>query len=139
MMDQQQVEAFVESLPNVQSSEAYGFRFYFYGDDHRMPFLTMANSDSEYDNRSNLSREGVFRVNLGVSPGTFRGLFPDAAIDPDVLDYTALNQFLPHPDYWKQNFLCILNPAGENVARLQDLIREAHGVSQARYDRRAPQ
>lgn len=78
-------------------------------------------------------------MNLGVSPGTFRGLFPDAAIDPDVLDYTALNQFLPHPDYWKQSFLCILNPAGENVARLQDLIREAHGVSKARYDRRAPQ
>ena len=139
VMNQQQVEAFVESLPNVQWSEAYGYRFYFYGDDHRMPFLTMANSDSEYDNRSNLSREGVFRVNLGVSRETFSGLFPEAVIDPDVLDYTSLNEFLPHPDYWKQSFLCILNPAGENVARLQDLIREAHGVSQARYDRRAPQ
>ena len=59
VMNQQQVEAFVESLPNVQSSEAYGYRFYFFGDDHRMPFLTIANSDNEYDNRSNLNREGV--------------------------------------------------------------------------------
>ena len=137
VMDQRQVELFVESLPNVQSSEAYGYRFYFYGDDHRMPFLTMANSDSEYDNRSNLSREGVFRVNLGVRAETFRKMFPGGDVDVEALDYTQLNQFLPHPDYWRQSFLCILSPAGPNVARLEQLIREAHEVSQGRYERRS--
>jgi hypothetical protein len=135
-MNQQQVEAFVESLPNVQSSEAYGYRFYFFGDDHRMPFLTIANSDNEYDNRSNLNREGVFRINLGVRPETFRGMFPPTESDGSELDYTQLNVFLPHPDYAKQSFLCILNPSGDNVGRLQDLIHEAHGVSRARYERR---
>ncbi len=135
-MNQQQVEAFVESLPNVQSSEAWGYRFYFYGDDHRMPFLTLANSDSEYDNRSNLNREGVFRVNLGVRPETFRGMFPPVESDSSELDYTQLNVFLPHPDYAKQSFLCILNPLGDNVGRLQELIHEAYAVSRARYERR---
>jgi hypothetical protein len=136
-MDQCQVETFVASLPNVQSSEAYGYRFYFYGDDHRMPFLTMANSDSDYDNRSNLNREGVFRVNLGVRAETFRELFPGGDVNVDVLDYTRLNEFLPHPDYWRQNFLCILNPSGPNAVRLEQLILEAHGVSQSRYERRS--
>jgi hypothetical protein len=136
-MDQQQVEAFVRSLPNVESSDAYGYCFYFFGDDHRMPFLTLANSDSDYDSRSNLNRDGVFRVNLGVRAETFRGLFSAGDINVEALDYTQLNQFLPHPDYWRQNFLCILNPAGPNEARLELLIREAYEVSKGRYERRS--
>ncbi|MFM8729270.1 MAG: DUF6194 family protein, partial [Planctomycetaceae bacterium] len=41
------------------------------------------------------------------------------------------------PDYWRQNFLCILNPSGPNAVRLEQLILEAHGVSQSRYERRS--
>lgn len=135
-MDQCQVESFVESLPNVQSSEVYGYRFYFYVEDHRMPLLTTANSGSDYDNRSDRNREGVLRVNLGVRAETFRELFPGGDVNVDGLDYTRLNEFLPHPDYWRQNFLCILNPAGPQAVCLQQLIRKAHGPSLTWYARR---
>ncbi len=40
-MNQQQVETFVETLDNVQREENYGYHFYFVGNDHRLPFVTL--------------------------------------------------------------------------------------------------
>ncbi len=71
-MNQAEVEAFITTLENVQQEEAYGYLFFFVGDDHRLPFVTIANSDSEYDNVSNLNRDGVFRINIGISKKTLR-------------------------------------------------------------------
>ncbi|WP_460677866.1 DUF6194 family protein [Mucilaginibacter koreensis] len=33
--------------------------------------------DNAYDNVSNLNREGIFRINVGISEQTFARLFPD--------------------------------------------------------------
>src|SRR5688572_12218730 len=110
-MNQSEVEAFIESMDNVQREENYGYSFFFVGEDHRLPFVTIANTDNDYDNISNLSREGVFRINIGVSKKTFDSLFDDTS----NIDYTVLNVFLPHPEYAKQHFICILNPSGANV------------------------
>ena len=60
-MTQAEVEAFVAALENVQREENFGYSFFFVGDDHRLSFVTIANSDNEFDNVSNLNREGVFR------------------------------------------------------------------------------
>src|SRR5262245_25776574 len=108
-MNQSQVEAFVASLNNVQREENYGYIFFFVGDDHRMPFVTIAQSDDDYDKVSNLNREGVFRINIGVSKATFESIL--GAAGSENIDYSVLNVFLPHPDYAKQHFLCILNPS----------------------------
>lgn len=136
-MNQQDIENFVSSLENVQRSEAYGYQFFFYADDHRLPFLTIANSDNDYDKVSNLNREGVFRVNLGVRKETFAKLFPEnPAGDATGLDFTLLNTFLPHPDYAKQHFICILNPSGANLEVFRTLVQEAHDVAKQRYERK---
>jgi len=73
-MKHSDLETFVAALPNVQRVDNFGYSFFFVGDDHRLPFVTIANSDNEYDNVSNLNREGVFRVNIGVSKDTFQKL-----------------------------------------------------------------
>ncbi len=133
-MDQAEVEAFLTGLENVQQTENYGYLFYFVGDDHRLPFVTIANTDSDYDNVSNLDREGVFRVNIGLSKDSFTNLVGEA--DPESVDYTELNVFLPHPDYHRQNFICILNPSNENTAVTKQLILEAHAIATARFQRK---
>ena len=133
-MTLQQIEDFILALPGVQSSTAFGYRFFFYCDDHKLPFATLADSYNEYDNRSNLTREGVFRVNIGVSAATFRQLFENIA--QAETDYTELDRFLPHPDYAAYNFICILCPAGDNVMRLQHYLEEAYSIAKARYERR---
>jgi hypothetical protein len=133
-MNQAEVEAFVEQLDNVQREDNFGYVFYFVGDDHRLSFVTIANSDNEYDSVSNLNREGVFRVNIGVSRETFQALLGDTR-SGDV-DYSALDVFLPHPDYAKQHFVCILSPSQANEERTKQLIVEAHSIAAARLARR---
>ena len=134
-MTQAEVEAFVIELANVQREENFGYSFFFVGDDHRLPFLTIANSDYEYDIVSNLNRDGVFRINIGISKETFRNLIPEPDTEP--IDYSVLDTFLPHPDYAKQHFLCILNPSNENIERTKKLIVEAHAIAAARLQRKA--
>lgn len=134
-MNQTEVEAFVTGMENVQREDNYGYVFFFVGDDHRLSFVTIANSDNEWDSVSNLSREGVFRVNIGVSRETFKSLI----IKPDdaPVDYSVLNTFLPHPEYAQQNFVCILNPSGENIEITKKLIAEAHSIATRRLERKA--
>lgn len=134
-MTQQQWEAFVAGLDNVQREDSYGYAMYFVGDDHMVPFVSLVDSDNDYDRVSNLNREGVYRINIGVSRATFDALFADAP-SADI-DYTALDVFLPHPEYAKQHFIRILNPAGENVERTKQYIREAHGIAAARLQRKS--
>jgi len=134
-MNQAEVEAFVSNLENVQQTENFGYTFFFIGDDQMVPFVTIAHTDNEYEKVSNLNREGVFRINIGVSRQTFNDLIGEAPTEP--IDYTILNTILPHPDYAKQNFICILNPAGDNIAKTKQLITEAHALALARFQRKA--
>lgn len=133
-MNPSEVEAFVASLENVQREENFGYSFFFVGDDHMVPFVSIADSDNEYDSVSNLDREGVFRVNIGVSRATFESLFADS--QTENVDYSALNVFLPHPEYSKQHFVCILNPTGENAEITKKLMVEAHGIAASRLQRK---
>lgn len=134
-MKQTQVEAFVSSLENVQREETFGYAFFFVGEDHRVPFVSISDSDNDYDTVSNLNREGVFRLNIGVGRETFKSLLGD--YDPATIDYALLDTFLPHPEYAKQHFVCILNPSGDNVETTKKLIVEAHDIAASRLQRRS--
>lgn len=134
-MNQHELEVFIVALANVQRDDSYGYALYFVGADHRVSFVSLATADNEYDRVSNLDREGVYRVNIGVTRRTFAARFGDAPTDE--IDYAALNVFMPHPHYAKQNFICILNPAGENAALTKAYIREAHAFAARRTQRGA--
>jgi hypothetical protein len=134
-MTQAEVEAFVAELENVQRVENFGYSFFFVGDDHRLPFVSIANSDNDFDNVSNLNRDGVFRINIGVSKETFKNLIAEPS--SELVDYSVLDVFLPHPDYSRQHFVCILNPSNENVETTKKLIVEAHSIAAVRLQRKA--
>lgn len=133
-MKQADIETFAMGLPDVQREESYGYSFFFVGSDHRLPFVTIADSDNEYDNVSNLDREGVYRLNIGVGKETFNQLTA-GRLDRDI-DYMVLNEFLPHPQYARQHFVCILNPAQDRAEMTKRLIVEAHGLAAERARRR---
>jgi hypothetical protein len=134
-MNQLAWEEFVANMENVQREENFGYIFFFVGDDHRLPFVTIGHSDNEFDKVSNLNREGVFRINIGVSKETFESLLTDSS--PENVDYSVLDVFLPHPHYSKQNFVCILNPTQENVEVTKRLMVEAHSIAASRLQRRS--
>lgn len=133
-MSLQNIESYItESLENVQRLESLGYSLFFYGNDHILPFVSIAKSDNEYDGVSNLNRDGVFRVNIGVSKETLNRLFNDPKKE---WDYTKLNSFMPHPHYSAQHFTCILNPVEEKLEETITFVSEAHLIAKKRYDKK---
>lgn len=140
MMDDQAVSHYItESFAGVETTSNFGYSFFFYRDDHMLPFATIASSDNEYDRVSNLDRPGVFRLNIGVSRETFQRLFGTQDPGVEVYDYTALDRLMPHPDYAAQSFLCVLSPSPATFEQLRPLLAEAYGLAVTRYNRRHPQ
>jgi hypothetical protein len=80
--------------------------------------------DFDGDKVSDLTnRQGVFRVNIGVSRQSFERV---AGSDANP-DYAAFDRLLPHPVYARQHWVSILNP-GDATWRdvVLPLIAEAH-------------
>jgi hypothetical protein len=112
------------TYPETVVGMAMNARFFSLNDRHWPNFATIVTTD-EHDmgSPSNLGREGVFRLNVGVGKATFERLAGGRS-DPD---YTALDTILPHPAYAKQRWLAILNPSRatfDEVVKM--LIAEAH-------------
>ena len=98
---------------------------------HWPNFATIVSSD-DFDQVSDLSRPGVFRLNIRVGSETFDRLVGSVS-EPD---FAALDAVLPHPEYAAQHWVCILNPS---EATFRDvvlpLLGEAHGLLVAQLAR----
>jgi len=95
-------------------------------DKQRFPFATIVIKDyGDFDATSNLNRDGVFRLNVGVSRETFRALYPR----DEAHDYAELDVLMPHPVYATQSWISVLNPSDERFAQVKPLLAEAYGLA----------
>jgi hypothetical protein len=127
--DPDAITAYITSeYPDTIVAHAMGGTFFSCNDQSWPNFATIATGD-DFDDASNLTRDGVFRLNIGVTGRTF-----DRYVDPSVEpDHAALDVVLPHPVYAAQHWLAILNPSAtsfENVVK--PLLDEAHGIVSSR-------
>lgn len=106
--------------------------------DHRWPFATLVVHDyAGFDESSQLDRDGVFRVNVNVGKHRFEELVgyppsqhPSRRGDHD---YAALDVLLPHPEYSRQGWVCVVNPGANTAALLRTLLMEAADRAAARH------
>ena len=136
-MTEAEIIEFVSALEDVDvltASEASGAPEVAWGDSffshpaQAMPFATIVIKDYPgFDEASDVNREGVFRLNVGVGRERFTALLgrPPSADFSDV-DYTALDTLLPHPAYAAQSFVSILNPGERTDALARELLELAH-------------
>jgi hypothetical protein len=112
-----------ETWPETDVATMHGAAFFSLDPDKHWPdFATIVWTD-DFDQASNLSRPGVFRVNMGVGRATFEQLV-GTMTDPD---YTALDRPMPHPVYARQRWISILNPSDATMRRVvMPLLAEAH-------------
>ena len=115
------------TYPDTVVAEAMGATFFSLDDRHWPNFATIVTTD-EHDMGapSDLARDGVFRLNIGVGKEMFFRLVsrPDRAGD---VDYAALDRVIPHPVYARQRWLAILNPSRSTFDDVvKPLIAEAH-------------
>src|SRR5581483_3929167 len=123
------VDVLVASKEGGAPEISWGDSFFIYDPNrdlpeaHRFPFATIVTKDyGEFDNASDLDRDGVFRLNVGVSRATFRSLFGE----DQPFDFSALDRLLPHPVYGRQSWVCVLNPSAATFERVKPLLREAY-------------
>lgn len=136
-MDETAIANYITTtFPDVQTTENYGYTFFFYKDDHTLPFATLISADNEYDRVSDLNRPGIFRLNIGVSRETFQSLFGTAKVDTSNYDYTALDVIMPHPEYAPQSFICVLSPGDATLEQVRTLLAEAYDIAVRKYNRR---
>ena len=142
-MDQQAIREYVGSNfegvdVQIASKEdgapeiAWGDTFFIYDPERtfegtrRFPFATIVTKDyGEFDDRSNLNRPDVYRLNIGLSKETFASLFPAGGEH----DFTALDVLMPHPVYGANHFVCVLNPSASTFENLKPLLAEAYEIA----------
>jgi hypothetical protein len=143
-MDEAAITDYIlHTFAGVETAAAMGYTFFFYGSDHKVPFVTLATEDNEYDRASDLNRPAVYRLNIGVSRRTYRSLFgappPPPAVGGAVdtgHDFTTLDQLLPHPVYAPQCWVCVLNPGEETFQKVRPLLAEAYERAAGRQAKR---
>lgn len=105
--------------------------------------LTIKEKDGENDKSSNLNRENVYRINLGVRKNTFINMFgampkrPNKGSIVDMeYDFTSINSIIPHPVYAWMGWICCLNPSEKTFEELKVLIYEAYDYAKEKYSKR---
>jgi Family of unknown function (DUF6194) len=121
-----------DTYPETIIARALGATFFSLDERHWPNFATIVTGD-EHDDASNLSRPGVFRLNIGtLSKETFSRLV-GSMMDPH---YTALDQLMPHPVYARQRWVSILNPSARSFEEIvKPLLAETHDLLAAQRKR----
>lgn len=127
--DPDEITSWITSTYPAKIALASGATFFSLNDQAWPNFATIVTTD-EHDmgDPSNLARDGVFRLNIGVGKATFERLVGSAP-DPE---YAALDTVLPHPVYAKQRWICILNPSRQSF---DDVVKPLIAEAYARLER----
>jgi hypothetical protein len=123
--DADEITAWITSTyPETVVTATMGATFFSLNEQSWPNFATIVTTDEHDEGEpSKLSRDGVFRLNLGVGKATFERL----AGDGDQPDYAALDRVLPHPVYAKQRWIAILNPSRQTFDEVvKPLVAEAY-------------
>lgn len=137
----------LDNLEGTVLVKSWGERGIFYNLDKKLKrgiyVLTVKEKDGDNDKGSNLDREGVYRMNLGVRKKAFSDMFGSVPKRPDKgcvvdmdYDFTEVNKVLPHPVYAWMSWICVLNPTKDSFEALKPLIRKAYEYAKEKFAKR---
>ncbi len=117
----------------------------FYNPENVLPngvyFCTIKENDGENDKSSDLSRDGVYRVSIGVPKEIYIAQFGEKPKRPEKggivttgHDFTQTNVLMPHPIYAWMSWLSILSPTKETFEEIFPLIEKAHSNAGMKFN-----
>jgi hypothetical protein len=117
----------------VNVKNAYRERIFFYNPEGSLPkaiyFSTIKESDEPNDKASNLDREGIFSVSVGVGKKPYPQLFGNIQKRPAKgeivkldFDFSTTGIIMPHPIYVWLGWACINNPDSEKLDLMKHLL-----------------
>lgn len=137
----------LENFEGTVLVSSWGEKGVFYNPENKLKrgiyILTVKEKDGENDKGSNLYREDVYRVNLGIRKQTFEEMFGTVPKRPAKgcivnmkYDFTQTDRIMPHPVYAWMSWICALNPSDETFEQLKPLISEAYAYSKEKYHKK---
>ncbi|MDE7165319.1 MAG: hypothetical protein K2O04_07865 [Clostridiales bacterium] len=147
-MDAQDIIKYcLDSLPDTVLVNSWGESGIFYNPNNALKrgiyVLTVKEKDGDNDKSSDLDRDSIFRVNIGVRKNTFVNMFGSIPKRPakggvvDMpFDFARTNKILPHPIYAWMSWICALNPSQQTFEKLKPLIVEAYNYAKEKYAKR---
>lgn len=147
MIAEEIIKYCTEKLKDVVLVNSWGEEGIFYNPQQKLKrgvyILTIKEKDGTNDKSSNLNRDNIFRVNLGIRKATFKKLFGEIPKRPAAgcivhmeYDFTATDKIIPHPVYAWMGWISVLNPSAETFEALKPLIEEAYMFAKEKFDKR---
>ncbi len=141
------VEKIVSDFDGVIPKSSWGETSLFYNPGKVFPngvyFCTIKEKDGDNDKASQLDRDGVFRLSIGISKTTYEnrfGLKPKRPAKGGIIDtghdFTALNELMPHPIYGWMSWIQVLNPSISTFENILPLITEAHSNAVIKFNKK---
>ena len=137
-MNKNIIEAYIlENFEEVHPLDIWGERSFFLNPGRQLKrgtyFATLKEKDGENDKASHLDRDGVFRLNMGVSKKRYLSLFSYLPKRPakgrfieGSYDFQKIDTILPHPVYGWMGWVCVLNPSFETFEDCKNLLDDAY-------------
>ncbi|OEH84167.1 hypothetical protein BHU72_12225 [Desulfuribacillus stibiiarsenatis] len=136
----------LENFPGTKRAMNWGEEGIFYNPDGALKrgiyLLTFKDKDGANDRSSNLSRENVYRLNIGIRKETFIRLFGHVPARPSAgnivdmpYDFTGLDTIMPHPIYAWMSWICVINPSAATFERLKPFMEESYHYALEKYKR----
>lgn len=131
----------------IEIVQTYGETTAFYNPGHRLPrgvyFATIKENDGPNDKASQLCREGVFRLSLGIGKDLFLERFgkpparpPKGGVIAGDWPFTELDVLTPHPIYGWMSWVAINTPSPDRFEALAPLIDGAYTKARTAFDKR---
>jgi hypothetical protein len=147
-MNATQLENWIlDNYQGVIVKDAYRERSFFYNPDGSLPkgiyFATIKESDGPNDKASNLNRDGIYRLSIGVGKKQYQHLFGEIPKRPakgDIVeldfDFNTTGMILPHPIYAWLGWVSINNPDNKNLDLVKDLLDISYRNALAKFSRK---
>ncbi|WLP93817.1 DUF6194 family protein [Psychrobacter sp. M13] len=134
----------MQNFGGVKPKTSWGETSLFYNPDNILPngvyFCTIKEQDGDNDSASNLNRESVFRLSLGVGKEVYIEVFgatpkrPAKGETVDIeQDFSQLNLLMPHPIYAWMGWICINSPTNDSFAKMTKYIELSYNRAVKSY------
>lgn len=105
--------------------------------------MTIKDKDGGNDKSSLLNREGVYRINTGISKKSYIekfGVIPSRPVAGGIVnvdyDFVKQNIIMPHPIYAWMSWICVLNPTKDIFNEFLKYIDESYELAKKKFEKR---
>ncbi|KMT66933.1 DUF6194 family protein [Catenovulum maritimum] len=141
------IQILTTELDGVAPKASWGETALFYNPGNLLPngvyFCTIKEKDGDHDKSSNLKRDSIFRLSIGVGKDNYEkhfGTKPKRPAKGCIVntghDFTKLDELMPHPIYAWMSWVQILSPSKASFDLILPLIKDAHAIASLNFNKK---